>query len=492
VSELCSAIVEGAGAVLVSEEALTGGGAHVLANALRAQPAWSDLSLIVLIRQSELPAATQEMIAILRDCGNLTLLERPIRIVTLISAVQSALRARRRQYEVRDLLRQQHAAVRQRDQFLAMLGHELRNPLATIVNAMGVLDAGSPAADNIEREQRAIIVRQTRHLARLVDDLLDVQRITTGKVMLQPELLDLAPLVRRALDAVDGLARAQRHEVTLDAPRNPVLVNGDPVRLEQVVSNLLTNAIKYTSPGGQIALAIETVGGSTARLTVRDNGIGIAQDLVPHVFDLFTQAERALDRSQGGLGIGLTLVRSLVEMHGGTVSVTSDGPDCGSEFRVELPLAASCSAPLEPAQTPRSAAVSEKPSAPPQRPGRRVLVVEDHDDARRSLQRLLQLWGHTVHVAEDGAAGVSLAASVRPDIALVDIGLPGLDGYEVARRIRAKLADAVRLVALTGYGQPEDEARARAAGFDVHLVKPVTAAHLARTIERCASPSSMA
>src|SRR5688500_14966028 len=499
VAELCDRIAAGAGAAVVAEEALDAPSVRRLAEVLAGQPPWSDLPLLVLSNSAGAVTNFAELAA-LRQRGNVTVLARPLRIVTLVTAVHSALRARRRQYEVRDLLAQTRTAVRQRDQFLAMLGHELRNPLATIVNAMGVIDATCPAADELEREHREIVARQTRHLARLVDDLLDVERITTGKIALRLDRVELGTLARRAAQAVDGLAGAQRHALVVTTPPHPVVVRGDPIRLEQVVNNLLTNAIKYTPPGGRVDVTVGASGGE-AELRVSDNGIGIPRELLPRVFDLFAQAERSLDRSQGGLGIGLTLVRSLVEMHGGTVGVRGDGGDRGGECRVALPLA-DPDAPAEgpspdvvtrnevpqlAAATPSSAAAASPSQS---NGGLRVLVVEDHDDARRVLQRLLTLWGHTVHVAADGPEGVRVAARVRPQVALVDIGLPGLDGYEVARQIRAGRGEGVQLIALTGYGQPEDQARARAAGFDLHLVKPITPKQLAETLEHCAASST--
>jgi CheY-like chemotaxis protein len=348
----------------------------------------------------------------------------------------------------------------------------LRNPLATISNAMSVLDAASPPDGLLENEQREIIRRQTDHLARLVDDLLDVSRITSGKIALQRRPTDLCELALRAAQAIDGAARKQRHDVVVTTHCEPVYIDADSVRLEQVVNNLLTNAIKYTPAGGRITLTVQPEDGH-ASLRVRDNGMGITSELLPRVFELFTQAERALDRSQGGLGIGLTLVRALVEMHDGHVTVTSDGPGRGSEFVITLPRITA----------PQPAARLPKPVPPPtDGNGRRILVIEDQADARRALQRLLQIWGHHVDVAEDGVRGVDAAMSAPPEIALVDVGLPGLDGYEVARRIRTAMGKSVRLIALTGYGQPEDRERAFDAGFDMHLVKPVDRDQLAAAL----------
>jgi signal transduction histidine kinase/ActR/RegA family two-component response regulator len=495
VPELCAKIRRGAGVAVAAEEALDGNGAARLIDALAGQVAWSDLPVLILASAATHEDAGGEgPIAALRQRGNITVLDRPVRIVTLVSAVQSALRARRRQYEVRDLLVEMRAAVRHRDQFLAMLGHELRNPLGAINNAMGVLDAASPPTDATEREHRDIIHRQTDHLARLVDDLLDVSRITSGKIALQKRPTDLCEVLLAGVRSMDGLVRAQRHELRTSTASCPVLVDGDSFRLEQVVNNLLTNAIKYTPPDGKIEAGVRADGNS-AVLYVRDNGIGIPRDLLPRVFDLFTQSERALDRSQGGLGIGLTLVRALVEMHGGTVQVESDGPGAGCLFTIRLPRVEAPRT-TEPAAdvgagaaAPRNGNRTHDP-APGEGRRRKILLVEDQPDARRALQRLLQIWGHSVDAAGDGLAGLERAVQSTPEIALIDVGLPGLDGYEVARRIRAKLGNAIRLVALTGYGQPEDRDRAYAAGFDLHLVKPVDRDQLARALAD--SPDMMA
>ena len=483
VADLCRQIARGAGAVIMTEEAVDLWSARRLIDTLAAQLPWSDLPVIIFASAQEQMSngGNGVPLAVLRQRGNVTVLDRPLRIVTLVTTVQAALRARRRQYEVRDLLAETRNAVRQRDEFLAMLGHELRNPLATISNAMSVLDAASPPDGLLENEQRDIIRRQTDHLARLVDDLLDVSRITSGKIALQRRPTDLCELAHRAAKAIDGAARKQRHDVIVSTHCEPVYIDADPIRMEQVVNNLLTNAIKYTPAGGQITVTVAPDDGH-ATLRVRDNGMGITPELLPRVFDLFTQAERALDRSQGGLGIGLTLVRALVEMHDGQVTVQSDGPGRGSEFVITLPRI----------KAPQPAAAA----APPRRvvtstdgKGRRILVIEDQADARRALQRLLQIWGHHVDVAEDGVRGVDAAINAPPEIALVDVGLPGLDGYEVARRIRTAMGKSVRLIALTGYGQPEDRERAFDAGFDMHLVKPVDRDQLAAALTAGVTPA---
>ncbi|HYO10726.1 MAG TPA: hybrid sensor histidine kinase/response regulator [Tepidisphaeraceae bacterium] len=517
IADLCDKVRRGAGAVLVAEEALDNGGVNLLLAALGEQLTWSDLPVLVLAAAPD--ESGTGSLHVLQQRGNVTVLPRPARILTLLTAVQSALRARRRQYEVRDLLAETRHAVKQRDQFLAMLGHELRNPLGAISNALTVIDAASPAADDLETEQRGIIRRQADHLARLVDDLLDVSRITSGKIVLQRRAVDLCDLAKRAAQAVEGPARSQRHVVSVDVACDPVVVDADPVRLEQVINNLLTNAIKYTPPGGKISLSVATSDAGDnavsagremqAVLRVRDNGMGIPPELLPRVFELFTQADRALDRAQGGLGIGLTLVRSLIEMHDGKVEARSGGAGAGSEFVITLPLAqrpvpgAARVTPPAPAAADaarRTAASSSSPAAggklgaingkhapKPNPDARRILIIEDQPDARRALQRLLQIWGHQVDVAEDGPAGVSAAVAAPPDVAFVDVGLPGIDGYEVARRIRAQLGPSVRLIALTGYGQPEDRDRAYRAGFDLHLVKPVDRDQLARSVTAVAA-----
>ena len=475
--DLFREILEGAGAVLVAEEALQPPILQAMVDLLGGQEPWSDLPLIVFARAS---GADEDVLARLSPLSNITLLERPVRMSTLISAVQTALRARRRQYEVRDLLQRQVEADRRKDEFLAMLGHELRNPLAAIRNALWVLgEVGSQEEPDVR--QREVIERQTRHLVRMVDDLLDVSRVTLGKIILKRQQVDLGQIAERCLHDLGLATQAASHGLSIEEKTETALVSGDPVRIEQVICNLVQNAIKYTPRGGRIRLIVERQG-DEAVIRVGDTGVGITAEMLPRIFEPFTQVESSRTRSEGGLGLGLPLVRSLVELHGGTVEAFSDGPGKGSELTVRLPLRAGETAP-RPARRPARAASA---STAGDTPVLRILVVEDNLDGRESLRDLLEIWGHEVELAEDGAEGVEKALASQPDVALVDIGLPGLDGNEVARRIRAELGaappDRVELIAMTGYGQPEDRRRALQAGFDSYLVKPVDPAHLGRLL----------
>jgi signal transduction histidine kinase/ActR/RegA family two-component response regulator len=351
-----------------------------------------------------------------------------------------------------------------KDTFLAMLGHELRNPLAAITTAVHVLERVAPL-DGKALRVRDIIADQVAQLARLVDDLLDVTRVTTGKIVLHRTRIDLATIVTRAVDTLAATGKTDHHRVELDV--RSVWVDVDTTRLEQVVANLINNALKYTPPGGRIAVAVSHQG-SQAVLRVADNGIGIAAHVLPTVFDLFTQGDRGPDRSQGGLGIGLTLVKRLVELHGGSVEAASDGPGRGSVFTVRLMAVA----PARPADTLRERTGDAR--------SRRVLIIEDQPDAREMLKLSLELAGHEVFEAATGPRGIEMMASVQPEVAIIDIGLPGCDGYEVARQTRLMPHGRdIYLVALTGYGQPEDRLRAEEAGFGLHLVKPVEPDELA-------------
>jgi signal transduction histidine kinase len=348
---------------------------------------------------------------------------------------------------------------RAKDEFLAMLGHELRNPLNAIGSAASLLGLGAGGPEMAERA-RAVIHRQVQHLGRIVEDLLDVSRVTSGKVVLLRQPTDLGELATGALASWRAAGRFARHRVTLAA--EPVWINADPTRLEQVLGNLLANALKYTPAGGAITVRV-AADGERARLDVEDTGAGIPAELLPRIFELFMQGERTLDRAQGGLGIGLTLTRALVEMHGGTVEAHSAGSGRGATFTIRLPRIPAPAAPVSP------------PAAPPApyRP-RRILLVEDNVDARDMLRLQLERDGHEVHAASDGPSGVELARTVRPEIVFIDIGLPGFDGYEVARRIRAEdWGKSMLLVALTGYGQTDDRRRALEAGCDLHVTKPV-------------------
>ena len=470
---LCREIPRGAGMAILVDEALTPHTVNDLLDVLGSQGPWSDLPLLVFTRRD----STDEVLATLEPLGNATILERPVRVKTLVSACHAALRARRRQYEVRDLLKSQAQADRRKDEFLAMLGHELRNPLAAIRNAHSVLERiGSP--EEPAARQRQVIDRQTRHLARMVDDLLDISRVTLGKINLKAQTVDLQEVVERCLRELGTAAQAESHHLALAVATEPVEVHGDPVRLEQIVSNLLHNAIKYTPPGGRIGISVEKAGGE-AVIRVSDSGIGIPFEMLPRVFDLFTQVESSIPRSQGGLGLGLPLVRSLVELHGGRVSAASPGPGGGSEFLVRLPLHQ-----RDDSVSPAAALPARSVRGGASRPGGlRILVIEDNQDGRESLRDLLEIWGYRVDLAEDGPSGLQQALDAPPDVALIDIGLPGLDGNEVARRIRASLNGSTPcLIAMTGYGQPEDRGRAMEAGFNTYLVKPVDPETLSRLL----------
>ena len=612
-TELVDRLRQGVGAAVIAEEALTPGVRDRLAAVLAQQPTWSDLPVLLLggrgPASGRAGAAGDDPSGIDRSGvasddprdarpdaeesgrglpANVVVLDRPLARRALLSAVRGALRNRRRQYETRQLLGRLGDGVRQRDRFLAMLGHELRNPLAAIKAAHEVLRSGGSGGEfggganggastghpsgESQAEYQRLIGRQVELLVRLVNDLLDVSRVRSGKVVLKRRLVDLVEVAERCRESVASAAATRgqtlalrivgaegaEREVGAAGGHEPVVVLGDPERLEQVVTNLLTNAIKYTPEGGRIELAVgrETGrpaegtpdgggagpagaggsggsgagegagagagagaddGGRTARvgrdsrsarafLRVSDDGIGMTPGVLAGVFDLFSQADESLDRSQGGLGLGLSLVRSLIEGHHGSVSAHSDGPGTGSTFVVRLPVKGrgATAEPEGDPPGPRVGGAGRGDSAASPRPGergegsRRVLLVEDQADTRAVMARLIRGWGHAVATAVDGPSALVAAldppGGERPEVALVDVGLPGLDGYEVARRLRAAEATApagatgesagppMRLVALTGYGQPEDARRSRAAGFDLHLVKPVDFARLRRVL----------
>ena len=358
-----------------------------------------------------------------------------------------------------------HENDRRKDEFLAMLAHELRNPLAPIRNAAHTLALLGTPDDRIHWVS-GVIERQVGLMTRLVDDLLDVSRITSGKITLQREPVSIASVIAQSVEAARPPAESRKETLEVDVDPDVGWVDGDQARLVQVVGNLLDNAIKYTEEGGHIRLTAR-VDGREVVIAVRDSGVGIATDLLPHVFDLFTQADRSLARRQGGLGIGLTLVRRLVDMHGGRVEAASEGPGHGSEFTIRLPRLAVAAA--EPGAEPALEAREGPPG-----PARRVLVVDDQPDSTDSLALFLRLRGHQVHTASDGPGALEEFARCQPEVVFLDLGLPGMSGYDVARRLRAMPeARDVRLVAVTGYGTEADREQTRAAGFDVHLAKPV-------------------
>jgi signal transduction histidine kinase/DNA-binding response OmpR family regulator len=358
------------------------------------------------------------------------------------------------------LYRKVEAADRQKNEFLSMLAHELRNPLAPVHNAVRLLQLKVPDHPDVGWAT-GVIDRQVTHMVRLVDDLLDVSRITQGKIHLQSEPIELVALLRQVVEDLGPVFARGQQRVEIDLPAGPLFVPGDRVRLVQVFANLMTNAAKYTDTGGRIRLSAAG-SGDEVEVRVRDSGMGIATDMLESVFDLFVQAEQPLDRSRGGLGIGLTLVRRLVELHGGAVSAASDGPGTGSEFVVRLPL------------VPVGRAPAQAPAGPGAIAPGRVLIAEDNTDTAESLALLLRSMGYELQVAHDGPGAVAAAVEFRPDVAILDIGLPGMSGYEVARRLRAALPSRpLCLVATTGYGREEDRQMAAAAGFDHHLTKPV-------------------
>jgi PAS domain S-box-containing protein len=599
-----AALRAGAGALLLAEEALTDQDELGLMAQLAAQPPWSDVPVLVLARSGPISDALASTMSLI---DNITVLERPLQISALVSAVRTALRARERQYQMRDYLAERETSLRaqaflaaivassddaiisktldgdiltwnagaerlfgytaaeaigrsitmlipperqaeepmllerlrrgeriqhfetvrvtkdgqrfdvsltvspvldsenrvvavskiardmtqrkqiesalreadrRKDEFLAMLAHELRNPLAPIRNSLHLLRLiDQPDPDVMQVTE--LIERQVDHMVRLVDDLLEVSRITRGKIELRKEPVEIAAVVRTAVETSRPLIEAAGHQLTLSLPAEPLTLSGDPVRLAQVFANLLNNAAKYTDPGGQISFAIRASEG-WIEASVRDTGMGIPPEMLSEVFNLFRQVDRHAERAQGGLGIGLTLVKSLVEMHGGTVEARSAGPGHGAEFLVRLPVdQAEWSV-----NSPREPLVPSLSLVP-----KRVLVVDDNRDAAESLGMLLSTLGATVHIAYSGVEALQSLEAQRPNVVLLDIGMPGMDGYEVARRIRQQPGfKDVTLIALTGWGQDKDRHRSRAAGINYHLTKPANVSMLETLLMSLDSP----
>jgi len=450
-AELQEELGKGAGCLLVAEEALTEPVLRVLAGHRAAQPAWSDLPVLVMAKRG---ADSLEAQRALENLGNVTMLERPVRTITLISAARSALRARDRQYEMR-------ALSRRKDEFLATLAHELRNPLAPIANAMAIMTRMHPTPQ--VAPLIAVVERQVSHLKRLVDDLLDVARITSGKLDLQISATTIARVVTQAMEIAEHAVQVKQHRIAVSQPAHDVELQADHVRVVQGLANLLVNAAKFTPPSGEISLTA-AVEGSDAVFVVRDTGRGLEEGELERIFDIFEQS-RAVGEPTGGLGLGLHLTRAFAAMHGGSVKARSDGRGRGSEFTLRLPVVAPES------RTGECGSVPDGAAAPMPRT---VLVVDDNEDAAATLETLLELQGIAVSVAHDGAAALDRVRNDPPEVVIMDIGMPVMNGYEAAHSIRRNAVGRPPvLIALTGWGQHADKARAKDAGFDHHLVKPL-------------------
>jgi signal transduction histidine kinase/CheY-like chemotaxis protein len=449
---------QGAGALLAGDEAVTPDFLHAVGGFIDHQQSWSDLPLLIMTRRGIGSAELQQRYL---ELGNVSLLERPAQGITLISAAQSALRARGRQYAMREI-------DQRKDEFLAMLAHELRNPLAPIRAASDLLSIPSLDREKI-RQTSQIISRQVTHMTGLIDDLLDLSRVSRGLVSLDETLLDARQILNNAVEQVSPLVDARRHRLTIQTPHDTAFVLGDQKRLVQIVANMLNNAAKYTPEGGDITLAMQ-IDEDSVGFSVADNGIGIAPHMLEHVFDMFAQAERTSDRSQGGLGIGLALVQNLVTLHRGRVAASSDGIGKGSRFTVTLPRVVGPAGDTGAMQPGMATATAH---------GLRLLIVDDNEDAGHLLGLYLESEGYRVTVVQSAHAALQSASAEPPDACLLDIGLPDMDGNTLARRLRQlpQMASST-LVAITGYGQEGDRARTAAAGFDHHFVKPVDIAAL--------------
>ncbi|WP_332853693.1 hybrid sensor histidine kinase/response regulator [Duganella sp. S19_KUP01_CR8] len=451
-AELAAQLERGAGAVLTVEEALAPGGYKLLQEYVARQPDWSDLPIILLThRGADSPTVRQAVAGL----GNLNLIERPVRTLTLITALHATLRARSKQYQVRE-------AARRKDEFLASLGHELRNPLAPIRTSVSLLTHMYPDAQPVARI-RDMVERQVRLLTRLVDDLLDVARITSGKVTLQRQQVSLAAVMNHVGELCLQAADAKRIAIAWQLPAEDVMLDADYARLVQIVANILSNAVKFTPQGGQVAVSA-ACHDDELLVTVRDNGIGLDAESIARIFRMFEQSKTVAGQFSSGLGIGLSLARRFAEMHGGSVEASSGGPGQGSEFAIRLPVLGG--AERDPAL----------PSAACELDGRRlqVLVVDDNQDAADSLAALLEIDGFDAHAVYDGASAIAASAEHPPDLIILDLGMPGMDGYETARAIRQRPgADNILMIALTGWGQGDARRRSGEAGFDHHLVKPV-------------------
>lgn len=470
--ELLRELARGAGAVLTVEEALPYYAMVPFRDYLSRQPTWSDLPILVLTKTGgDSPWIKQAY----DQLGNVTLLERPVRSPTLISAIRSALRARQRQYEIR-------TTDRRKDEFLAMLAHELRNPLAPISAAATILGIMSSNPEKVKWSSQ-IITRQVGHMTNLIDDLLDVARVTRGLITFKKETLDFRDIVTEALEQIDPLLITRQHGLSLSLPKETAAVLGDRKRLVQVMTNLLANACKYTPEGGCIAVELRLTADEVLA-EVSDNGIGMLPDVVTHVFDLFTQAERTPDRSQGGLGLGLALVKSLVQAHDGSVQAESKGAGEGSRFVVRLPRISAVEM--------RDEHRALSSLLPDTNQRLRILIVDDNADAANMLELFLSTAGHEVCVEYTASKALIRAEQLAPQVCVLDIGLPDMDGHALAQQLRAmpQTSNAM-LIAVTGYSQDIEKEKSLTAGFNHHFVKPVDALHLANLLSKSADGSSL-
>lgn len=460
-AETFEELEKGAGALIVADEALTIEFLKGIRPYLENQPSWSDLPFLVL-RQTA--PDTPEMNSRYAMLGNITLLDRPVRSITLISAATAALRARTRQYEMREI-------DRRKDEFLAMLAHELRNPLAPINAASELLRVPTLDREKIQHTSE-IISRQVRHMTGLIDDLLDVSRVSRGLVTLDEGVQDAWQIVASAVEQVRPLMDARQHQLTVQEPPLTASIFGDQKRLVQIIANILNNAAKYTPPGGQISVSV-TLDESNVMFSVKDNGIGMDPDVLSRVFDMFAQGERSSDRSQGGLGIGLAIVKSLVNLHGGTVTAQSDGLGKGSRFTITLPRVTDLPA------TTHSSLAELKPA----QELHRILIVDDNVDAANTLGTLLEISGYEVLIEHSATSALDRIVNEVPKACLLDIGLPDMDGTSLAKQLRNHPeTNSSLMIAITGYGQDSDRQKSLEAGFDHHLVKPVDFSQLMKIL----------
>jgi signal transduction histidine kinase/CheY-like chemotaxis protein len=496
---LREALKASAGCVILSEEAVLSNTPELLAS-LASQPMWSDMPVIVLSRSGRESSALDGIVS---QLGSVSVVERPMRMSTLLSLVRSSLRARERQYQVRDFLQERERlldsersarseaerAGRTKDEFLATLSHELRTPLNAVLGWARVLRNNAALTDEVANGL-TVIERNARSQAQIIGDLLDMSRIISGKVRLEARPVELAAVIESTVETVRPTAEARGVQLLVEKDADPCQVHADPDRLQQVLWNLLSNALKFTPKDGKIRLKLSRTG-AMATVEVTDNGEGIAADVLPHIFDRFHQADASTSRRHGGLGLGLSIVRQLTELHGGTVAARSDGPGRGATFRLQLPILGSIKRSFgrQDAQVPPPVPVTVVDDLPQVNlQGLRVLVVDDEPDARALIQRLLQDCQASVLTAGSADEALRVLAAEVPDVMVSDVGMPGTDGYTLLRHIRSldDAAATVPAIALTAYVRTEDRAKAIDAGFQFHLSKPVEPAELLATVERLA------